>query len=162
MKKLKLWGKKGQNTFTLVNNNLYKKVNKYRWYYDGHRVFRLRTKIINLHRYIMGNPSKKLVVDHKDGNHLNNLKSNLRICTSAQNNYNSRKIVKKIGKTSSLFKGVVKRKGRKGWQASIKFTKNGIQHSIHLGSFKIEQEAAKAYNNAALKYFGKFARLNNI
>jgi hypothetical protein len=60
--------------------------------------------------------------------------------------------------TSSIYKGVYWNTGCNKWLAKI-----GVNRKrIHLGVFACEKEAAKAYNRAAIKYFGEFARLNNI
>ena len=102
------------------------------------------------------NCPKDKQVDHKFGDTLDDRKSQLRICTNQQNNYNKSKILKKC---SSIFKGVVWNKLLNSWRADIKINKF---HSKFLGSFKSESEAAIAYNNAAEKYHGEFARLNII
>ena len=92
--------------------------------------------------------------DHIDGNGLNNQKDNLRISTRSQNAANS-KI--RVG-GSSEFKGVAWNKRCRKWRATI-----GVERQVkHLGLFKIEEKAALAYNTAALKYFGEFARLNIV
>lgn len=109
-------------------------------------------KQISLHRLIMDAP-KGMVVDHIDGDTLNNKKGNLRVCLQAENARNS---CSAYG--SSRFKGVTLRKKINRWRAYIK--KNYRQ--IHLGWFASEAEAAKAYNIAALKLFGSFAKLNKI
>jgi hypothetical protein len=106
-----------------------------------------------LHRLIM-NPPKGMVIDHVDGNGLNNRRKNLRICTRAQNLSNQRK---QHG-CSSKYKGVTYHPKTGGWYSQIKFKK---QH-IYLGYFKKEEDAAIAYNTSAIKYFGKFAKLNNL
>lgn len=79
----------------------------------------------------------------------------LRIATPSQNGANSKKWKKE---TSSQYKGVTWRRDIKKWRARI----NVNQKRIELGYFKDEAEAAKAYNGAAVKYFGNFARLNII
>jgi HNH endonuclease len=108
-------------------------------------------KLDVLHRIVMKAP-KGMVVDHIDGDGLNNRKSNLRICLNKNNVKNScsRKGV-------SSFKGVCKTVSGK-WRSYIAPDRK----QIHLGIYTDEIEAAKAYNKAALKYFGKYALLNDI
>lgn len=92
--------------------------------------------------------------DHKDGDRLNNKRSNLRICTHRENNSNQ-----KLRKNNTTgYKGVHWYSARNKWQASICVN----YKPIHLGYFKSVVEAASAYNKAALKYFGEFSKLNNI
>lgn len=79
----------------------------------------------------------------------------VRIATPSQNGANSKKWNKT---TSSEYKGVYWNTGCKKWLAKI-----GVNRTrIHLGVFEDEKEAAIAYNNAAIKYFGEFAKLNTI
>jgi hypothetical protein len=91
------------------------------------------------------------LVDHHDGDGLNNQGYNLRPATHFQNCQNSR------GKHGiySLFKGIRQRRGGQ-WTARIRVYKK----ELSLGCFHDEIEAAKAYDLAAKKYFGEFARLN--
>ena len=89
-------------------------------------------------------------VDHWDGDGLNNRRSNLREVTHAQNMGNARK---QYG-CSSQYKGVYW--GGKKWQAQI-----GVNHGTrYLGRFVNEEDAARAYDAAALEAWGEFARLN--
>jgi hypothetical protein len=91
-------------------------------------------------------------VDHIIGKSDN---TEVRTATPSQNGANSKKWNKK---TSSIYKGVYWNTGCNKWLAKI-----GVNRKrIHLGVFACEKEAAKAYNRAAIKYFGEFARLNNI
>lgn len=92
-------------------------------------------------------------IDHIDNNGLNNMRANLRVATRCQNQRNTRKT--SLPK-SSLFKGVSRQKNRKKWRAGIKVNDS----SIDLGSFAVEADAAKAYDDAAKYYFGDFAGLN--
>lgn len=78
----------------------------------------------------------------------------LRLATNAQNQRNQRS--SRGG--SSRYKGVNWHKNIKKWQAQIRVNNK----SIYLGCFTDEQEAAAAYNTAAVKYFGEFARVNVI
>jgi hypothetical protein len=110
-----------------------------------------KSHTIQMHRLIL-NVSTGMETDHRDMNGLNNQRSNLRVCTKQQNNQN-RKTYKK---SSSIYKGVCWWKRDKRWGVSIRF--NGKRQ--HLGYFDSETKAAKAYDKAALKHFGEFARLN--
>ena len=116
-------------------------------------------KMMQLHRYLMYlsnnfNLDSSLDIDHIDGDPLNNLLSNLRTCTTSQNCRNSNR--KK--NSSSQYKGVNFFKRDKKWKAEIYV--NG--KNLFLGLFINEIDAAKAYDIAAKKYFGEFARLNGI
>lgn len=109
-----------------------------------------------MHRFILGLNDQRQV-DHIDHNGLNNQRTNLRICTHQQNMCNKRSHVN----TSSKYVGVSFHKKTKMWRASIK---NKLIHSsrVNIGSYKTENEAAIAYNKAALDFFGEFANLNVI
>lgn len=112
-------------------------------------------KITYLHRLIMGlKKGDPRVVDHIDKNTLNNQKSNLRICTRAENSQN-RKTSK--NKKLSKYKGV-RKASENAWRSSIRV--KGKLHNI--GTFKTEKEAAKKYNEHAKLHFGEFAQLNKI
>ena len=112
-----------------------------------------------MHRVILHVKDPALRVDHINGNGLDNQKHNLRIATNQQNAWNMKKPVHRSGKLmSSLYKGVSWNRQVKKWQAHIRA--NG--KSKYLGLFVHEQEAAKAYNDAASQKFGNFARINNV
>ncbi len=107
---------------------------------------------VSMARLLM-QPSEGLVVDHINGNGLDNRRENLRVCTYAQNAMNRGKRT-----STSKYKAVHKRPDSGKWQATIML--NGKQES--LGCYVLEKDAAKAYNKAALKHYGEFARLNII
>ena len=112
-----------------------------------------RTKYVSMHRSIMKTP-KWLCVDHIDHNTLNNQKYNLRNCSIGENNKNQR-----MQKNNTVgYKGVYFEKCSGKFKAQIG-QKGGRKN---LGRFKTALEAAKAYNVAALKDFGEFAKLNEI
>jgi hypothetical protein len=109
-------------------------------------------KGIYLHRLVVKAPDDKLV-DHINGNPLDNRKANLRVCTSQENIRNSQKRRGCLSK----FKGVT-RDARKNklWRAQICI--DGERKS--LGYFYTEIEAAHAYAKAAKELFGEFANHN--
>lgn len=102
---------------------------------------------VHMHRQIMDAP-EGVEVDHRDGDGLNNRRYNLRVCTHAQNGANQR-----IPKNNtSGFKGVYRNKDCLGWIAKIQKTYLGLYDSV--------EEAARAYDTAAVRTFGEFASLN--
>lgn len=111
---------------------------------DGRRVF--------MHVLLMGQRSG-FRVDHRDGNGLNNRRSNLRWATAAQNQWNKRR-----QRTSrSPYKGVWSpNKDHPKWRAAVEC--NGVRH--FLGSFDTAEGAARAYDRKATELFGEFALLN--
>lgn len=111
-------------------------------------------KSIYMHREIMIRRgfSRNTRFDHRDGDGLNNQLSNLRPCSAAENVQNRRK---EPG-LSSRFKGVYWHRRDEKWMARL--VHNG--KSQFLGYFKDEEQAGKAYDTAAVKQFGEFARLN--
>lgn len=104
-----------------------------------------------MHREIVASEGR-FEVDHRDGDGLNNQRHNLRIATSSQNQGNQ---CKTQGRTSR-FKGVSWAKRHGKWVAQIQVKRR----SKNLGYFRREEEAAAAYDQAALRFFGEFARLN--
>jgi len=121
------------------------------WYLrrDG---YAMRNHIL-LHRYIIGAVDRQLV-DHVNGDKLDNRKSNLRLCTHSEN-LSNRGIQ---SNNTSGYKGVTWHKSRNKWRAFI--IKDRL--NIHLGYYTNEREAAIAYNKAALHYHKEFALLNEI
>lgn len=120
---------------------------------EKYRVVSVERPAIYMHRLIMDFP-KNYQVDHINGNSLDNRKENLRICSIAENTKNR----EKYSTNSSGYKGVYFSKKNKKWISNIHFN----YKTYYLGSFADKNEAAKAYNDAAIKYFGEFANLNII
>jgi hypothetical protein len=142
---------------TFVDDEDFPLLNRYTWRIDpkGYVVTSLYGTTVRIHRFIL-NPPKNIQVDHINGDKLNNTKGNLRFATNTENQRNVPKITSKI--TSSKYKGVHFRKDNGKWSARI-----GVcGKRLSLGLHDSESEAAKAYNKAALEYFGEFAKLNEI
>lgn len=151
---------KNSNLKTIVDDEDYMEYNNITWsFHKALGVYSSRKTICYLHRLIMNAP-KGLVVDHIDGNKLNNQKNNLRICTQGNNSKNQ----KKPKNNSSGYKGVmldswaVSQNLKKKWIARIKVNRKGI----NLGRYLTKIEAAIAYNKAAEFYYGEYANLNII
>lgn len=106
-----------------------------------------------MHRTILG-ITDNTWVDHVNGNGLDNRRQNLRHCTPSQNLANSR--LRRDNKSGA--KGVVWSARQRRWQANIRH--NGRR--LHLGTFRIKEDAIRAYNKAAVSIFGEFARVNPI
>ncbi len=151
-----------QNQKTLVDDEDYNKFNIFKWhasflnnknFYAGRKISKERFKQINvyLHREIM-NATKNDHVDHINGDTLDNRKENLRICINRDNIKNQRI----RSNNTSGYKGVSLKYNK--WVARIMFNNK----TKYLGVFINKEDAAKAYNEAALKYHGEFARLNII
>lgn len=154
-----------QGYVALVDGDDYRHVAMHRW----HAVVRMRadgTALVHaarnvrradgrqrlqyMHSLLVGTPPG-MCTDHVDGNGLNNIRANLRVCTRAENVRNRRS----HGGTSR-YKGVCWNRSKKKWQAAI-----GVGDKMHhLGCFTDETAAACAYDDAALRMHGEFARPN--
>ncbi len=138
--------------FAYVDAADYEWLSQYRWsLYGGYAGRRENGKTIFMHREIM-RPPKGMVVDHIDGNRLNNCRVNMRNCTRQENGCNR---AKWIG-TSSRFKGVCRetssgRYSARGWWRG---------EPVWLGLYDDEAEAARAYDRWAVEQDIEFARLN--
>ena len=152
---------------TIVDKEEYPRVKDFRWHiWQGptDRTFYARANIphpdgtarrtiVQMHRHITNAP-KGMVVDHINHNGLDNRKSNLRVCTIAENSRNRRR--QKGG--TSIYKGVNWQKAKKKWHARIKFEGK----HMHIGYFTDdkEEEAARAVDAKAKELHGEYAYLN--
>ncbi|NLH78475.1 MAG: hypothetical protein GX465_15700 [Acidobacteria bacterium] len=112
-----------------------------------------KTKTIYLHRLLVAGK----MIDHKNGNVLDNRKLNLRVCDYSSNRQNA----KPNYTADQGLKGVRQLKTKMGkikYFAQIKIDGKRISR----GNFDTREDAAVAYNNLAVEYFGAFARLNEI
>ncbi len=152
-----------QGKCAIVSAEDFDELNKYKWHArdnHGNTFYALRCgerkngrkRFVQMHRAVMRYDGP-LLVDHINGDGLDNRRANLRVVTAEQNSYNRRKISRRC---SSKYKGVswVGREGR--WQALIRY--KGIKK--FLGYFDDEIEAAKRYDESAKELYGEFAFLN--
>jgi hypothetical protein len=172
MKEVILGGKYGKGKVALVDDEDYDRIIKYSWYiaYTGIdcRKFYVRRGTWNgkrhsigyLHREVM-NITGKVLIDHIDGDTLNNQKSNLRIATYAENSANQ---IKKISATSKYL-GVSKRQYFNNFKKEYIITWSAVcvnGNKRYYKSFRTEIEAALQYNEFAKELHGEFASLNII
>ena len=115
---------------------------------DVHRVW--------MHRLLLGVSDSSIRIDHINHDGLDNRKTNLRILSPQQNRFNARPEIRAA--CHSCFFGVFRNtSGRKNpWRAGI----NIDGRYKHLGCFRTEGEAAKAYDEAALRVHGQSVFLN--
>lgn len=149
--------------FALVDDSDYELTSQFTWtalvckrtaYAYFRRRAAGRSPVTLMHRMLMNAPVGTQV-DHINSNGLDCRRSNMRVCSIAENHRNIRK---RINPTSSRYKGVTWDKNRMKWMAKIKCD----QKFIFLGRFTAEESAARAYNVEALRLFGKFALLNEV
>lgn len=153
-----------QGKFAVVDNEDYEYLSQWKWCYNNGYASRGLTAAekrelgvtsgrVLMHREIMGQPNG-MMIDHIDGNGINNQRSNLRICSNKENAKNQRM----QRNNTSGFKGVSWIKRDKKWRAVIYY--NGKLRI--LGTFQIKEEAADAYDRAACELYGNYALPNFI
>lgn len=154
-----------QGKFAIVDDEDYRHLIQWKWYLyrAGNKQYAVRNiswrsntgmlkrRIIRMHRVIM-HPPKNRYIDHINHNGIDNRKSNMRNCTSRENQGN--RLVS--NHCSSKYKGVNRHDGK--WQARIGYK----YKQLYIGFYDTEIEAAEAYNQKAIEIFGEFAKVNQI
>ena len=142
---------KGQVTY--VDDEDYEMLKQKTWCVsDG---YAYNAQLGRMHRFLLSAP-KGVMVDHRNGDKLDNRKENLRLCSNSQNQAN-----RQVFRGVSPFKGVCwqqRPNGTGAWKAQL-IVEGSV---VYLGVFKTDLGAASAYNDAALKHFGEFAHLNDL
>lgn len=154
-----LHSQKCPGLFATIDESDFDLVSAYKWHpmvpknpdYSTYAFSQTKRSTIYLHRLITAAKTGDYV-DHIDHDGLNNLRSNLRVCTQSQNmqNRNSH------GGNTTGFMGVYFHKKTNKYQAQLQ--KNG--RKISAGLYPTPEEAARARDQAALKHFGVYAYLN--
>ena len=135
-------------------------IKNYHWNIEkGNRTYYAQGKInrktlIRMHRLVLKMKNPKILIDHINNNGLDNHKTNLRLCTCAQNTINS---IPGKNNTSG-YKGVHWNKRRKKWVAKIQKKCK----TYYLGYYNNPKEGARAYNKFVKKHYGEFAYLNPV
>lgn len=150
-----------QGKFAMVDDEDYEFLSQFKWCAQKggltwYAVRRIALSVgvyknITMHQFMTGLDG----VDHRNNCGLDNQRGNLRPCTHSNNLRNK---VKTKSATSSRYKGVSWHKGARKWSAGI--NPEPRTNRLHLGLFVEEIAAAKAYDDAARKYFGEFACTN--
>lgn len=153
--------------FAIVDAADYERLSQFKWHAMKHRntfYARGRERLVGglgplrfMHSLILG-ATVGVFVDHKDGDGLNNLRENLRFATTSQNGWNVNKRPSRGSEHPSQFKGVYWDSARKCWIARI--VKN--KKRTYLGGYQSEYDAALAYDVAAFKLHGEYARFNLV
>lgn len=151
------------NTFAIVDDDDYDAIivgKKWFAYQSGRnpKTLYVATKVngrkIILHRLLLGATNRSEIVDHINGDGLDNRRLNLRICAQRENLRN-----RGINRNNtSGYKGVSWENHTNKWAAKIVVDGK----TIHLGRFNDKQDAAIAYKIAAIRFHGRFAQFTNV
>lgn len=142
-----------RHKIAIVDDQDYYWLIKFKWCFDGrYAQTRINNKTIRMHQMIMGKKDGH-ELDHHNHNKLDNRRSNIRFSTRNQNNSNKLKTTKP---KSSKYKGCSLIKSTGKWRASITFNKK----ATNLGHYDSEEDAARVFDRAAIKYHKDFAFLN--
>jgi hypothetical protein len=142
----------GRGLYALVDDDDYERVSKFNWHLhqsadrDGYYA----SSNVKMHRLIINAPHGS-VVDHINGNKLDNRKENLRFCTHAENAQNTRS---RGG--SSRYKGVHYNRKNKKWMGAFVF--NGTYY--YCGMHDSEKDCARAVDKKRKEVCGEFATIN--
>lgn len=126
-------------------------LDKYRWHSDVDG-YASNQRIGKMQYLVLGDVPNGKIIDHINGDRKDNRVHNLRLVTKQQNLQN--RAVSSANKSG--YKGVFANRNRKRWCARITIDGKGMS----LGTFDTKEQAALAYNAAASKHFGEYARLN--
>lgn len=143
---------KPQKGFAMVDDEDFDMVNSLEWHLSdtGYAVRREENpkRTLRMHRIIL-DAEDGMLVDHINGDKLDNQKGNLRLCTNTQNIMNSSKLRRN---NTTGYKGVGRSKDNKFFAKIVVDKKQ-----IHLGFFSSPTEASEAYKRASINYHKEFS-----
>lgn len=140
--------------YAMIDAEDISKIENFEWHCSyGYAVNKSGKQAIRMHNLIIES-KEGMIIDHINGVRSDNRKANLRLCNYTENSINS---IMKSNNTSG-FKGVHYDKQSGKWRVEIKVNKT----KKYIGGFAKKEEAAKAYDEAALKYHGEFAKTNKM
>lgn len=152
-----------QGKRAIVDQGDLKRLSRHKWfahaYRSTHRTYwyantKLGGATIPMHRFILGAETGQLI-DHLNGDGLDNRRGNLRFCNRSENSQNGPAYSPRPGACrKSSFRGVSWH--RKKWRAQIEKDRR----DVYLGLFEDEAAAAKAYDTAARELYGEHAATN--
>lgn len=139
--------------YSLVDADDFKQLSKYKWHVNsnGYCTGFINGKNIRMHRYILNISNPKVMIDHANGDKLDNRKSNLRFCSAKENSRNVKK-----HKGISRYKGVFPDIKTGKWRVAIK-ENDKVEY---FGHYDDEVFAAKVYDRLAINMHGDFASIN--
>jgi hypothetical protein len=148
----KIWLRNARK-YAFVSSVDYERVRKLHWWlhHSGYAEAKIQGAAVTMHRFLMGFPTGE--VDHVNQNRRDNRRSNLRVCSKAQNRFNC----PRSRRNTSGHKGVHFHKHNQRYVAYI-----GKKPRVYLGSFASLKLAAQAYNRAAKVRYKEFACLNKV
>lgn len=152
-----------QKMVALVDDEDFDRVIEFRWSFsrrrsaNGYAVSAVGTgRNVFMHRFILQPSDPSIIVDHINGNGLDNRRSNLRLATHSQNHANCGR----RRHNTSGFKGVHFTKRRSHLECPWAAYLGALKKSRFLGYFTTAEDAARAYDTAAEAFYGEFAKLN--
>lgn len=157
--KIKMSGKFGIGKYFIIDNSDIDRVRKHSWWSDSFNrpqtdiwdKEKKKSRRVLIGRFIM-NPPEGTVVDHINGNTLDNRRNNLRICTQSGNQKNRNNLNKN---NTSGFRGITWDKFRNKWVAQLSLN---YKH-IYLGRYDSIEDARESVKKAICKYHGNFINL---